>query len=264
MLDGPRKARHMNNTVISWTDVTWNPTHGCSRVSEGCRHCYAERLSLQKGFTKLPWTAANAAQNILLKPHKLRDPLKLKEPSRIFVNSMSDLFHPLIPNDYRAEIFAIMAATPQHTYQILTKRPEHAACWPGPWGQNIWMGTSVEDRKSLHRLNTLRDCGAQTKFISFEPLLEDLGCLALTGYQWAIVGGESGPSYRPMPHTWARTIKDACHAQNIAYFFKQSAAWRTEMGTSLQHEDGTFWEWHQFPGHIDMPTPAAPHRYYGA
>lgn len=251
----------MNKTAISWTSVTWNPVHGCSRVSEGCRNCYAERLSLQKGFTKLPWTAPNASANVLLKPHKLRDPYKLKEPSRIFVNSMSDLFHPLIPNDYRTQIFEVMASTPQHTYQILTKRPENAATWPGPWVPNIWMGTSVEDRKSLPRLDALRECPAQIRFISFEPLLESLYGFDLTGYHWAIVGGESGPGYRPMNHLWARSIKERCVEKAVAFFFKQSAAPRTETGPSLQDWDGQFYTWHQFPGQLIAPVPATPHRY---
>ena len=254
----------MNSTAISWTNVTWNPTHGCSRVSEGCRNCYAERLSLQKGFTKLPWTAPNAAQNVLLKAHKLRDPYKLKESSRIFVNSMSDLFHPLIPTDYRAKIFAVMQDLPQHTFQILTKRPELAAMWPGPWPGNIWMGTSVEDRKSLSRLDALRACPAHTRFISFEPLIEDLGpTINLTGYDWAIVGGESGPGYRPMPHSWAVRIKEACVAQGTAFFFKQSAAHRTELGTSLQDTDGCFYTWAQYPGQFTPPEEAPAHRWTG-
>ena len=251
----------MNQTAISWTDVTWNPTHGCSRVSEGCRNCYAERLSLQKGFTRVPWTAANAEQNVLLKSHKLRDPYKLKEPSRIFVNSMSDLFHPLIPADYRAKIFTVMNDLPQHTFQILTKRPEIGATWPGPWAANIWMGTSVENRKALPRLEALRLCPAQTRFISFEPLLEHLGLMDLSGFHWAIVGGESGPGYRPMPHHWAVAIKDACLSQNVAFFFKQSAAHRTELGTSLRHPDGRFWTWQQYPGHMASPQPAPVHDY---
>ena len=253
----------MNQTAISWTTVTWNPTHGCSRVSEGCRHCYAERLSLQKGFTTLPWTAANAAANVQLKPHKLRDPLRLKAPTRIFVNSMSDLFHPHIPEGYRERIWDIMAATPQHTYQILTKRPEQAAAWRGPWLPNIWMGTSVEDRKALPRLTILRECGAHVKFVSFEPLLEDLASPDLTDYHWAIAGGESGPGFRPMPHVWARHIRDACQRESVAYFFKQSAAYRTELGTSLRHEDGTYWKWAQFPHHLSPAQPAEPHHFSG-
>lgn len=250
----------MNQTAISWTDVTWNPVHGCSRVSEGCRNCYAERLSLQKGFTTLPWTKANEQANVLLKPHKLRDPYRLKVPSRIFVNSTSDLFHPVIPDEYRARIFAVMADLQQHTFQILTKRPEGAVRWT-TWPVNVWMGTSVENVKALHRLEILRDCGAHTKFISFEPLLEDLrDALNLSGYHWSITGGESGPGFRPMPHRWARHIRDACLSHNVAHFFKQSAAPRTELGTSLQHEDGTFWTWAQYPGQLPPPTPAPPHR----
>lgn len=253
----------MNNTAISWTDTTWNPTHGCSRVSDGCRNCYAERLSLQKRFTSLPWTHTNSQKNVLLKHHKLRDPLKLKTPARIFVNSMSDLFHEVIPDSYLTRVWEIMEQTPQHTYQILTKRPERATAWAGPWLPNIWMGTSVENQKSLHRIDTLRNCGAQTRFLSCEPLLEDPGSPDLTGYQWVIVGGESGPDFRPMSHAWARTVRDACITQNVAFFFKQSAAYRTECGTSLRHNDGTFWHWAQYPGIFIPPTQGSPHRYAG-
>lgn len=251
----------MNGTKISWTDVTWNPTHGCSRVSEGCRNCYAERLSLQKGFTHVPWTRANEKENIQLKHHKLRDPFKLKEPSRIFVNSMSDLFHAEIPDEYLAKIFAVMNALPQHTFQVLTKRPERAASWPGPWTSNIWMGTSVEDQRSVTRLDALRSCKAATRFISFEPLITPIRNPDLNGYHWAIVGGESGPGFRPMPHSWARHLRDACLDQNVAFFFKQSAAWRTELGTSLQHTDQTFWTWQQYPGQLAAPIKAEPHKF---
>lgn len=251
----------MNNTGISWTDVTWNATHGCSRVSDGCKHCYAETLSLNSGFTKLPWTAANAPVNVLLKPHKLKEPYSLKTPHKIFVNSTSDLFHPMIPNDYRARVFAIMEDLPQHTFQILTKRPECAVHWPGPWPANIWMGVSVENRKALPRLEILRRCPAQTRFLSVEPLLEPLGRLDLTGYDWVICGGESGPGYRKMPHRWAREVRDACIEQEVGYWFKQSAAWRTEIGVSLAHEDHTFWIWHQWPHALLPPTPALPHNY---
>lgn len=253
----------MNETAISWTNATWNPTHGCSRVSEGCRHCYAERLSLQKGFTRLPWTKPNEQANVLLKSHKLRDPLTLKEPSRIFVNSMSDLFHPMIPDSYLDRVWDTMRLTPQHTYQILTKRPERAGTWHGPWLSNIWMGTSIEDRKSLTRLETLRACPALVRFLSLEPLLEDLGPLDLAGIAWVIVGGESGPGYRPMPHAWARSIRDSCLTQHVPFFFKQSAAPRTELGTALHHEDQHFWHWGQYPGQFIPPTPAPAHRFAG-
>lgn len=251
----------MNNSIISWTNVTWNPTHGCSRVSEGCRHCYAERISLSKGFTKSPWTTPNAQENVLLKPHKIPEPYKLKKPSRIFVNSMSDLFHELIPDDYRRRIFQVMADCPQHIFQVLTKRPARAAHWSGPWPENVWMGTSVENTRTLSRLDALRDCPAHVRFISFEPLLEDVGTLDLSGYDWAIVGGESGSGFRPMPHSWARNVRDACQDQKVAFFFKQSSAYKTEMGTSLLHEDDTFWTWQQFPENLTPPQIGKEHKY---
>lgn len=252
----------MNKSAISWTTVTWNPVHGCSRVSEGCRNCYAERLSLERGWTKKPWTGANAAENVLLKPHKLNEPLKLKEASRVFVNSMSDLFHPLVPDDYIQQIFDVMNQCPQHVFQILTKRPERAAEWTYGWADHIWMGTSVEEQRVAHRIETLKHCAAHIKFISAEPLIAPLSA-DLSNIDWLIVGGESGDEFRPMPHLWARQLRDDCLAQDVAFFFKQSAARRTELGTSLQHEDGTFWTWHQFPGALTEPLPAQPHRYAG-
>lgn len=249
----------MNESIISWTNATWNPVAGCSRVSDGCRHCYAERLSLKFGWSKKPWTAANASENVILKPHKLREPYTLKEPSRVFVNSMSDLFHPLVPDEYITRVFAVMNDLPQHTFQVLTKRPERAAAWPGTWAPNIWMGTSVEDARVLHRIDTLRACSAQTRFLSCEPLIGPLGALDLAGIHWVIVGGESGPGFRPMPHAWAREIWE--QTEGVAFFFKQSAAPRTELGTSLRHADGSFWAWQQLPGHLVDPEPATPHRY---
>ncbi|HWE61569.1 MAG TPA: DUF5131 family protein [Chloroflexota bacterium] len=120
-------------TIISWTDATWNPVTGCSRISDGCKNCYAERLSIKWGWSKHPWTANHAADNVVLHPERLGQPYRWKAPHRVFVNSMSDLFHPLVPDSYLAEVFAVMVATPQHTYQILTKRPERAAAWSGPW-----------------------------------------------------------------------------------------------------------------------------------
>lgn len=251
----------MQKSIISWTHLTWNPTHGCSVVSEGCRHCYAQTLSLKYGWTDKAWTGANAAHNVTLKPHKLLEPLKIKEPSRIFVNSMSDLFHEQIPDDYIRQVFDIMNRCPQHIFQILTKRPERAAIWQYGWQPNIWMGTSVEDMRVTHRIDALRLCPAHIKFISAEPLIAPLYNLNLSGIDWLIVGGESGQDFRPMPHAWGRLLRDQCHDYQTAFFFKQSAAARTEFGTSLKHEDGTFWLWQQFPGDYQPPTMTHEHRY---
>lgn len=245
-------------TIISWTNETWNPTTGCTKISAGCKNCYAERLSLRFGWSQKPWTVGNEEENVRLHPSRLAFPAKLKKPSRIFVNSMSDVFHRQIPDDYIAQIFEVMARNPQHVFQVLTKRPERAAEWPGPWTDNIWMGTSVEDQRALQRIDHLRTCGAKTRFISFEPLIEDLGDLSLDGIHWGIVGGESGPGYRPMDHAWARRIRDVCLRDGVAYFFKQSAAPRTEMGTSLIHEDGSEWLWQQFPHELTPPVMTKP------
>ena len=247
----------MNETKISWASVTWNPVHGCSKVSAGCDNCYAETLSLRMGWTKKEWTGDNAKENVQLKPHKLKEPYKLKEPSRVFVNSMSDLFHPLVPSEYIEKVFAVMHDLPQHVFQILTKRPRRAARWQGEWTENIWQGTSVENRKTLFRIDQLRECQAQTRFLSLEPLLEDLGELNLDGIHWVIVGGESGKGYRPMEHAWARAIRDQCVEKGVAFFFKQSAAYRTEMGTELEEADGTKTSWQQFPDTMPKPSTEA-------
>ena len=237
----------MTVTRISWADLTWNCISGCSKVSAGCDMCYAETLSLKYGWTKKPWVGENADENVTLKPHRIKEPYKLKEPSRIFVNSMSDMFHPNVPDNYIAQIFDVMNDLPQHVFQILTKRPRRAARYPGPWTDNIWQGTSIESKATLYRIDQLRQCQAKTRFLSLEPLLEPLGDMNLDGIHWVIVGGESGKGYRPMDHKWARDIRDQCVDLNIAYFFKQSAAPRTEMGIKLIEDDGSENIWNQFP-----------------
>jgi protein gp37 len=242
----------MNKTIISWTTATWNPVHGCSKVSEGCRNCYAETLSLKYGFTKKPWTKPNEVENVQLKPHKLNEPKSLKEPSRIFVNSMSDLFHELIPDDYRAKIFKVMRDLPQHVFQILTKRPENAVRWKD-WPTNVWMGVSVEDERATSRIRTLEECGAHTLWISFEPLIAPVGEVDLTAYDWAVVGGESGPGHRAMDQGWARAVRDICLRDSVAFFFKQDSGSRTELRPWLVEEDGSHWEWKQFPNELTDP-----------
>src|SRR5262249_14448149 len=151
------------------------------------------------------------------------------------------------PDSFIAKVFDIMAELPQHTFQVLTKRPERASAWAGPWTDNIWMGTSVENRCVVQRIDALRQCGAHIRFFSFEPLLGPIGEIDLTGIHWVIVGGESGPHYRPMDHAWAREIRDQCVAHGIAFFFKQSAAPRSEMGVVLLEEDGSATQWRQYP-----------------
>jgi protein gp37 len=248
-------------TRISWTTETWNPTTGCSRVSDGCRYCYAEALSLRRGWSSKPWTANHAAKNLVLHHDRLRKPYTWKTPRRVFVDSMSDIFHEQVPDEFISQVFAVMADLPRHTFQILTKRPQRAAAWAGPWARNIWMGTSVEDRRVLHRVDELRACAAQLRFLSCEPLLGDLGPLDLRGIGWVIVGGESGSHIgrhpeRVMDHAWARAIRDQCGAAGIPFWFKQSSGVRTEMGSELIEEDGTRTQWRQFPESTQRPLDA--------
>ena len=278
-------------TAIEWTDLSWGPVHGCSKVSPGCAHCYAETLSRRYRHTTSAWTPANAAENVILKPHKLREPLSgakawqslgaaaaaagKTEGKLVFVNSMSDLFHEEIPNEFIAAVFGVMAIAEQHTFQVLTKRPERMKAWfdwyreecrerecveqPGDvaiqearahgvdeahlWGhsgeywplENVWLGVSIENRRYVHRADLLRETPAAVRFISAEPLLGPLMPLAdvladarfglpfsvwdggyegpgldLTGIDWLIVGGESGPGHRPMRTEWVRDLRDAC------------------------------------------------------
>jgi len=244
-------------TLISWTDETWNPVTGCSKVSEGCRYCYAEGLSLRFGWSKKPWTAANAAENVIEHPERLGKPLTWKNPSRVFVNSMSDLWHPQVSDKFIDRIFEVMRSTPQHTYQLLTKRPERAALWRN-WPANVWAGTTVEDQRVALRIDWLRATPAAVKFLSCEPLIgridEDL-----RGIDWVIAGGESGNHMKPgnprwMNMAWARHLRDLTVDAGGAFFFKQDSGIRTEMRPWLVEEDGSCWEWHQYPGHHAAPV----------
>lgn len=229
----------MNETAIAWTDWTWNPTHGCSKVSAGCENCYAERISRQYGHTAHEWTSEHAADNVSERPDKLDEPYAIDEPAQVFVNSMSDLFHSHISDGFIQEVFAVMRNCPEHVFQILTKRPGRAAHLPLQWPPNVWIGTSVEDGRVTERIDLLRGCGAETLFVSFEPLLGPVGNVDLSGYEWAIVGGESGPDAdrREMDHAWARAILRQCREQDVAFFFKQSSGRRPETGTALTVEN---------------------------
>jgi protein gp37 len=207
---------------IEWTDHTWNPVTGCTKVSPGCKHCYAETLAM-----RLQRMGARGYENgfsVTLLPERLDAPRKRQKPTIWFVNSMSDLFHPKIPFNFVDKIFATINTTPQHRYQILTKRPErmemYFATRRAP--SNAWLGTSVEDRKyGVPRISVLQRIQSHVRFLSIEPLLEDIGTLNLTGISWVIVGGESGPRARPMKPEWARSLRDQCEAAGVSFFFKQ-------------------------------------------
>jgi len=164
---------------------------------------------------------------------------------------MSDLFHPKIPKSFVDKVFRVMRRCPQHTFQILTKRPRRATSYTSKWAPNIWIGTSIENRATLYRIDQIRECPATIRFLSLEPLLEPLGNLNLNEIDWVIVGGESGPEYRPMDHAWAREIRDQCVGRNIPFFFKQSAAFRTESGTELIEKDGSKTIWQDSPTKYD-------------
>jgi protein gp37 len=218
-----------DKSTIEWTDATWNPVTGCSKVSPGCAHCYAERLSLRFGRSLLPWTPANAEENVVLHPERLEIPLSWRQPRMVFVNSMSDMWHPLVPAEYIDQVFDVMQRADRHTYQILTKRPELMRAWfdgaGARWAdsplRNVWLGTSIENDRWVGRADDLRETPAAVRFISAEPLLSALPSLYLGGIDWLIVGGESGSSHRPMDEAWVRELKAKADDAGTAFFFKQ-------------------------------------------
>lgn len=230
----------MQKSNIAWTDTTWNPVHGCSKVSAGCDNCYAERISRQYGHTEHEWTNEHVDENVTTRPDKLEEPYTLDEPSRVFVNSMSDLFHSKVPESFIGDVFGVMRNCPEHVFQILTKRPGRAANLTLEWPENVWVGTSVEDAWVVPRIGILRGVDAYTRFISFEPLIGPVGNIDLSGIAWAIVGGESGPDHREMEHSWARDIYRQCREKDTAFFFKQSSGARPETGTALTVKNERF------------------------
>jgi protein gp37 len=248
----------MNNTIISWTKLTWNVWSGCTKISAGCKHCYAFTLAEQKRGT----AAFPKGFDLTYRWHKLNEPLKIKESSLIFVNSMSDLFWEQVTDDDIRRVFDVMHESHRrglgHQFQILTKRPERVLQMQDDgvieWNPDIWQGVTVEDRKALKRLDVLRQINSDVRFVSFEPLIEDLSIPDLTGIDWAIVGGESGRIHRPMDQLWARKIRDACQRYGTAYFYKQDSGHRTELRPWLVEEDGRRFRWAQMPGRLLPPT----------
>ena len=211
-------AEHSN---IEWTEATWNPVTGCSKVSTGCKHCYAERLA-----RRLQAMGAVRYRNgftVTLHPAVLDLPKRWRQPRMIFVNSMSDLFHESVPLEFIQRVFATMHDCPQHTFQILTKRSARLRDLAQhlDWAPNIWMGVSVENRRVIHRIHDLQAVPAHVRFLSCEPLLGPLDDLPLDGIHWVIVGGESGPGARPMQAAWVRAIRDRCRRADVPFFFKQ-------------------------------------------
>lgn len=215
-----------DRSSIEWTDATWNPVRGCTKISPGCKHCYAETFA--ERFRGVPDHPYEQGFDLRLVPEKLLDPLTWARPRMVFVNSMSDLFQEGVEDEYIRSVFEVMAQADWHIYQVLTKRAPRlrdiTKRFPSSLVEprHIWLGVSVEDRKyGLPRIDQLRDSSASVRFLSVEPLLEDLGQLDLRGIDWVIVGGESGPGARPMQREWVVSIRDQCADANVPFFFKQ-------------------------------------------
>lgn len=211
---------------IEWTEQTWNPTVGCTKISPGCKNCYAETMA--RRLTAIGVHGYENGFRLTLLPERLSGPLERRKPTVYFVNSMSDLFHEKVPFEYIRRVFDVMARAPQHTFQVLTKRAERMAefCRSAEVPANVWLGVSVENRKhGVPRIDVLRKVPARVRFLSVEPLLEDLGPIDLAEIHWVIVGGESGVKARPMRREWVDGIKRQCDQARVAFFFKQWGAW---------------------------------------
>lgn len=227
----------MSPSTIEWTDETWNPTVGCSRVSPGCTHCYAIGVAhramqpAHAGLTERTERGIDWTGEVRCLPERLEVPLRWRRPRRVFVDSMSDLFHPSIPAEFIADVWDVMARCPQHIFQILTKRPQRAVA-AVPWRldgrnplPNVWVGTSIESDRYAFRADHVRSTPAAVRFLSLEPLLGPVPSLDLDRIDWVIVGGESGPGARPMHVGWVRDIRDRCFRAEIPFLFKQWGAW---------------------------------------
>jgi protein gp37 len=234
-----------DKSAIQWTDATWNPSTGCSKVSPGCKNCYAERLSYR--LQKMGNPKYRAGFHFTLHSNALEIPLRWKRPRKIFVNSMSDLFHESMPNHFLERCFSVMDKANWHVYQILTKRPDRMLSFAQKYGEipdHIWLGTSVELAMYKSRIDILRHVPAKVKFISFEPLLGPIGEVDLHDISWAIVGGESGPHHRPVTEEWITEIRSQCKRQSVAFFFKQWGGITPKSGGRIL--DGR--EWNEYPG----------------
>lgn len=239
-------------TQIEWTDATWNPVTGCTKITRGCDLCYAERFS--ERFRGVPGHSFEHGFDLLLRPERLTQPLTWRQPKRIFVNSMSDLFHDEVPLDFIQRVFDVMGRADWHRFQILTKRSDRLLALHNQldWPDNVWMGVSVENEKYQFRIDHLRQIGARVKFLSLEPLLGPLPSLDLTGIDWVIVGGESGPGARPMSAEWVLDIRQQCLRAGVPFFFKQ---W----GGKNKKKNGRLLEgrtWEQMPAGVSLAMAA--------
>lgn len=240
---------------IEWTDATWNPVTGCTKISSGCDNCYAERFS--ERFRGVPGHAFEHGFDLTLRPERLEQPLTWKKPRMIFVNSMSDLFHKQVPPEFIGQVFDTMEKATWHTFQLLTKRSSLMRAFVNrrfrdrPVPPHIWLGVSVETQRTTSRIRHLQATNATTRFLSVEPLLEDVGEVDLGGIHWVIVGGESGPGARPMKAEWAAGVRDQCVARGIPFFFKQWGAWSAEGRRGSKSGNGRELEgrtWDELPG----------------
>jgi protein gp37 len=229
-----------DRSPIEWTEATWNPVTGCSKISPGCAHCYAETFA--ERWRAIPGHPYEQGFDLRLWPERLDQPLRWKRSRVIFVNSMSDLFHPDVPESYIEEVFDVMRRADWHVFQVLTKRHERLADLADrlTWRPNIWMGVSIENRRFVGRANYLRNIPAAIRFISAEPLLGPLDGLDLAGIDWLIAGGESGPRHRPVRIEWLRELRDRCLEERVAFFFKQWGGTRSKAGGRTL--DGRTWD----------------------
>lgn len=244
----------MSTSKIEWTEQTWNPITGCTKVSPGCKFCYAEVMAKRLQAMKTP--GYENGFKLSLMPERLNQPLQRKKPTKYFVNSMSDLFHEEVPFGFIDQIFSIVENTPRHVYQILTKRADRMSQYfqdkKAP--TNAWLGVSVEDQKyGIPRIDQLRKVDATIRFLSVEPLLEDLGIIDLSGIHWVIVGGESGPNAREMKPEWVENIQEQCEAENVSFFFKQWGGWGADGKKRSKKANGRLFSgktWDEMPVHI--------------
>ena len=238
-------------TSIEWTNSTWNPVTGCHKISPGCKNCYAARLAPRLRAMGNP-RYANGFE-VTLHSDLVGLPTKWTKPKKIFVNSMSDLFHTEVPLDFIQSVFSTIVAANHHTFQVLTKRPEQALKMAVelPWPTNLWMGVSVENSDYLHRVDTLRQIPARTRFLSLEPLIGAIPNVDLSGIDWVIVGGESGPGARKIEEDWVRSIRDQCDAAGVRFFFKQwGGVNKKRSGRMLDNRT-----WDDFPLTVDTEEP---------